>query len=71
MDLKKQLALYQEKAEKCLKFVIEKYVKLNFELYDILGCNPTKLYTIQKAMDNYSNLIENTRDLVYEKKKRR
>ena len=26
MDLKKQLALYQEKAEKCLKFVIEKYV---------------------------------------------
>ena len=51
--------------------ILKKKCSNDFELYDILGCNPTKLYTIQKAMDNYSNLIENTRDLVYEKKKRR
>ena len=51
--------------------ILKKKCSNDFELYDILGCNPTKLYTIQKAIDNYSNLIENTRDLVYEKKKRR
>lgn len=48
MDLKKQLALYQEKAEKCLKFVIEKYVKLNFELYDIFDKETGSVYLTDK-----------------------
>lgn len=43
----------------------------NFEVFDKMGCNPTDPDVIKKAIDNYSNLIENTRDLVYEKKKRR
>lgn len=48
MDLKKQLALYQEKAEKCLKFITEKYVKLNFELYDIFDKETGSVYLTDK-----------------------
>ena len=50
---------------------LKKKCSNDFELYDILGCNPTRSHIIQNAINNYSDLIENTRDLVYEKKKRR
>ena len=48
MDLKKYLAFYQEKAEKCLKFAIEKYAKLNFELYDIFDKETGAVYFTDK-----------------------
>ena len=65
----------------CIKnktFSIKDYIEAlkksddeGFELYDILGCNPTNENNINNAVNNYKNLLENTKDLVYEKKKRR
>lgn len=42
-----------------------------FEIYNMLGCNPINENNINNAVNNYKNLLENTKDLVYEKKKRR
>ena len=51
--------------------ILKRKCSNDFELYDILGCNPTKQPVIQNAINNYDNLLENTKDLIYEKKKRR
>lgn len=48
VNLKEQLALYQETAEKKLKFAIDKYVKLNFELYDIFDTETGSVYLTDK-----------------------
>lgn len=48
MNLKEQLALYQETAEKNLKFVIDKYVKSEFELYDIFDKETGSIYLTDK-----------------------
>jgi hypothetical protein len=48
MSLKEQLALYQETAEKNLKLVIDKYVKFNFELYDVFDKETGSIYLTDK-----------------------
>ena len=48
INLKEQLALYQETAEKNLKFVINKYIKFNFELYDIFDKETGSIYLTDK-----------------------
>ena len=65
----------------CIKnktFSIKDYIEAlkksddeGFEIYDMLGCNPIDENNINNAVNNYKNLLENTKDLVYEKKKRR
>ena len=65
----------------CIKnktFSIKDYIEAlkksdneGFEIYDMLGCNPVDENNINNAVNNYKNLLENTKDLVYEKKKRR
>ena len=43
----------------------------SFEVYNTLGCNPLDENNISKTLSSYKNLLENTQDLVHEKKKRR
>lgn len=65
----------------CIKnktFSIKDYIEAlkksddeGFEIYDMLGCNPIDENNVNNAVNSYKNLLENTKDLVYEKKKRR
>ena len=48
MNLKQQLALYQEVAEKNFKIAIDKYVKLKFQLYDICDKDTGAIYLTDK-----------------------
>ena len=48
INLREQLALYQEIAEKKLKCVIDKYVKSEFELYDIFDKETGSIYLTDK-----------------------
>ncbi len=43
----------------------------SFAIFDKLGCNPCHEENIRKTFKNYNNLLENTKDLVYEKKLKR
>ena len=43
----------------------------SFAIFDKLECNPCKEENIIKTLKNYNNLLENTQDLIYEKKLKR
>ena len=43
----------------------------SFAIFDKLGCNPCHEENIKKTFENYNNLLENTKDLIYEKKLKR
>ena len=43
----------------------------SFAIFDKLGCNPCHEENIRKTFENYNNLLENTKDLIYEKKLKR
>lgn len=48
INLKEQLALYQEMAEKNLELVMDKYVKFKFKLYDIFDKETGSIYLTDK-----------------------
>ena len=48
INIRKELALYQEIAEKKLKLAIDKYIKLRFELYDIYDKDTGAIYLTDK-----------------------